>query len=277
MNDATEDVTNNMATDRRVNRFSEVEQEPRSMIRADFPKFATTRNRPVVGPVAGSTRSNAPSPAAPASRSPVSDRSPPQARVLAVSGYVRLGLEPRGIKSFPDTLSWSFSPYSTCRVAPPERVIKSISLGGLSGTAAGMALSVVRGGAVTLNTDCGNRESPHDGNQFGHGMQEDGVEESKGGSVGPRPCLAAPIDINVDRPGFGFRMLAESDEGHPLWDGADGADSEEKGASAYKISPAKNKWEFAMHERSEGIGGGIVERKRSPVYDTSSAEEAKEI
>ena len=51
-----------------------------------------------------------------------------------------------------------------------------------------MALSAVRGGAVTLNTHCGKGKSPHDGNIFGHEMQEDGVEESKGDSMEPRPC-----------------------------------------------------------------------------------------
>ena len=80
-----------------------------------------------------------------------------------------------------------------------------------------------------------------------------------------------------DGPGFKAFLLAESDEGHPRSDGVDGADPEEKGASAYKISPAENKSEFAGHARLEGIGGGIIERKRSPVYDTSSAEEAKTI
>ena len=165
VNDAIEDFTNNMATGCRVKRFPEVVQEPRGMIRADFPG-------------AGSTRLNATLSAAPASRSPVSDRSACQAR----------GLEPRRIKSFTGTPSSSSSTYSTFRVAPPERVIKSISLGGLSGTDVGMALSAVRGGAVTLNTHCGKGKSPHDGNIFGHEMQEDGVEESKGDSMEPRPC-----------------------------------------------------------------------------------------
>ena len=134
------------ATDRRVKRFAEAEQEVRNLTRVELPENAVKNNPTIVVPDVGSRHPTAPVSGAPASGLLVSDRLASQAQRLDASGYDSLGPEPPGLISFPSTPFSFSSTCSACSVGLKQGFRMSTSLHGSYDLDVGVASSAGNGG-----------------------------------------------------------------------------------------------------------------------------------
>lgn len=255
-NGATEDLgINNRATQRRIERSSEAEQELRNLTRRRLPESAATNSPAAVGSDVGSTHSSAPVSEPPVSKLPILDVSASHARGCDESGYDSLYSEPPGLVSFPSTTFSSSSTHSAFSVGLPEGPTRRTSQHHSHDRDVGVASSAGWHDALTQNVDGGNGRFLYDGNESGHEIMDHGVQESKGNTAKPRASRARSMGIDVDR----LRS----------------AIADEKGDLVRQLSSAETALELDGHTRSGGIGGCVFEDKRATPFTLSLPEEER--